>query len=299
MKMSTTTMESNLEVSKAVDLSRQQKDVDWVPGLADYSPVSEGDKTKQLSEENFTQSRGNIPTKATQPLVLSDKMQIFVHTSSGESFCLEVRPSDSVKKVKTKIVEKKVIPPDQEVILGLHRVRLKDKCTLSDYQINDESIMYMLVRRRGDMQLFVKRLHGKCITLQVNSSDSVESVKRKITVEKGIPAHHQRLIFGGKCLEDGRTLTDYEIRNKSTVYLALRLRGAGMKIYVQLPNRKRIMLLVGHAGAFIETVKLKIQDKEGTSPDKQQLFFGGRELGNGLTLRYYNIQDKSTLICSF
>ncbi|XP_068717389.1 uncharacterized protein, partial [Montipora capricornis] len=73
MNMSATTMESNLAVSNAVDLSGQPKDVDWVPGLADYSPVWEGDKTRQLSEEDYTQSQGNIPTTPTRPLGLPEE----------------------------------------------------------------------------------------------------------------------------------------------------------------------------------------------------------------------------------
>ncbi|XP_068670817.1 uncharacterized protein [Montipora foliosa] len=83
MSAATATRESNLEVSKAVDLSRQEKDVDWVAGLADYPPVLEGDKTKQLAEEDYTQSQGKIPTKSNRPLGLPEEMQIFVNTPVG------------------------------------------------------------------------------------------------------------------------------------------------------------------------------------------------------------------------
>ena len=151
-------------------------------------------------------------------------MQLFVKTLTGKTVSIEVEEGESIEDVKAKISEKEGIPPEQQrLIFGGQQ--LQDSKTLDDYDVGDDATLHLVLRLRGGMQLFVKTLTGKTVSIEVEEGESIEDVKAKISEKEGIPPEQQRLIFGGQQLQDSKTLDDYDVGDDATLHLVLRLRG--------------------------------------------------------------------------
>jgi len=155
-------------------------------------------------------------------------MQLFVKTLTGKTVSIEVEEGESIEDVKAKIAEKEGIPPEQQrLIFGGQQ--LQDSKTLDDYDVGDDATLHLVLRLRGGMQLFVKTLTGKTVSIEVEEGESIEDVKAKIAEKEGIPPEQQRLIFGGQQLQDSKNLDDYDVGDDSTLHLVLRLRGGKIK----------------------------------------------------------------------
>lgn len=146
---------------------------------------------------------------------------------TGESLQLDVDPNIQVSALKEKIYQATQVPSSQQrlMVQNGQQVELRDNSLLRDYNLPPDSTVMLLIKKEERMQIFLLNEKGKTTTYDVLPTESVREFKKKVQRQEGVTPDQQRLTFESKQLEDGRLLSDYNIRSQSTIQLLLRLRG--------------------------------------------------------------------------
>lgn len=189
-------------------------------------------------EGRYTMLEYNVQDESTLFLVPSS-MRLTVKMISGRTFQLDLPPSETVASLKLRIEDamrqegtENVVPVSQQRLIAAGR-QLEDSKSLVDYGIQgSEATLHLVGAPRRNMDtapVTVKMLTGKTIPLHIACSDTIGSVKERISSEgsrlhgEDLPPDKQRLIFSGKQLEDDKTVEQYDIKPGAVLHLVLRL----------------------------------------------------------------------------
>ena len=214
-------------------------------------------------------------------------MKIFVKVLKGKTIDLDVKSFDTIENIKDKINENMKILPEFQVLFFEGKELEEDDKNLEDYNIKSGSIINLVLRLKGIINIMIKNIIGYTFKLKVESLGIIRNIKEKIKDKELIPIEQQILFLDGKQLDDEKILIDYNIKNKSNILLVEKK--DKLIIFVEILSGIIIQFNIECLDT-IKNIKEKIKDREGIPIEQQILFLDGKELEDNKTLFDYNVQ---------
>ena len=147
--------------------------------------------------------------------------QVFVNNHTGKSITLDVKASDTIDVLKSKIQDKIKIPAEQQRLIFAAKY-LENGHTLAEYAVQQQSKLQLTSVLLGGMKVSIALPNGKEITMEVHDSETVADVKAMVEHQEKVPAHQLCLAYEGEELEDGRTLASYKLDTRTSLRLVPR-----------------------------------------------------------------------------
>ncbi|XP_058068056.1 uncharacterized protein LOC131217223 [Magnolia sinica] len=222
------------------------------------------------------------------------KIKVTVETPTNEMITLQVDLWNTIQNIKAMIAGPVAVGPNRQKLMYSGK-QLEDHKILADYNIKSGTTLCVVY---SPIQIFIKMWSGKTVAIEVDPSDAVHEVMAKILNKERTPIEHHSLVFGGKRLDEERTLASYNIRKESTLHLVTAVSSRiKNRIRVWLMNREMIVLAV-EGSDTIACVKEKIHLATGIPANAQTLKIDPivkEELENDRTVSDYKIRMGSTL----
>ena len=240
-------------------------------------------------------------------------IQIKIGMMDGSTILLEeVNSFESIHSLKFHVQNKTNIPSYKQRLF-FTKNELVNEETISTYNIKNDSTLYLLVRPLNIIPIYIQTSNQKRIELNVELSEEIRNIKMKINEKLGPSFPQKCLYFNSTQLEDSFKLTDYKIREESTLLLvnsrlesslensiefSRKFRVNNIKIFIKEMNHDAISLNVNPFDS-VQNLKTQIQGKIGFPEYKQELIFSGKLLKDSQKLSDYSIQKDSTVYLVF
>ncbi|KAA6378783.1 MAG: putative Polyubiquitin [Streblomastix strix] len=257
-----------------------------------YSPNgTKMEDSKRLS--SFTDIGDNCTLNMT--FIPIGQVHLSIKVPSGKVLDLEMEVGDTIERVKHTIQIREGIPLEKQKLCYLER-NLNDKKTLQQLRIRGMSTLYVAIKQEGGMLIFVmtEYEYEQTLVFEVKKTDMIIVLKQKIRDMEHIPIEKIWLYSAGRRLEDDKTFEEYNIQEKTRLFLIIKQKTDGMLIFVKKPMGKIFGLEVDQKDTILD-VKQQIELKENIEIKEQRLTLKGFLLEDDKTIQQYKIQNDQTL----